>query len=108
MCIVVLCIFADTCDLQGIILGAAAGLVQDAINKCDVDLRRELYNGIILAGEHTLHRCRVQFPLTGNKGLQRSRHLPGSRHLDSAAMCSAPGRMCCLALCNFAPTTEAS
>ena len=25
--------------------------MQDAINKCDVDLRRELYNGIILAGE---------------------------------------------------------
>ncbi len=27
-----------------------AGLVQDSINRCDVDLRRDLYNGVLLAG----------------------------------------------------------
>jgi hypothetical protein len=27
-----------------------AGLVQESINKCDVDLRREMYNSIILSG----------------------------------------------------------
>ncbi|CAL8463368.1 g2902 [Coccomyxa elongata] len=26
------------------------GLVQDSINRCDVDLRRDLYNGVLLAG----------------------------------------------------------
>lgn len=27
-----------------------AGLVQDSINRCDPDLRRDLYNGVLLAG----------------------------------------------------------
>ena len=28
----------------------AAGLVQESISKCDVDLRREMYNSVILSG----------------------------------------------------------
>lgn len=27
-----------------------AGLVQDSVNRCDADLRRDLYNGVLLAG----------------------------------------------------------
>ena len=55
----------------------AAGLVQESINKCDVDLRREMYNSVILSGAPP---CSVfmAHTLTGFLSLTQPR-LPGSR-----------------------------
>ncbi len=32
----------------------SAGLVSDSVNRCDADLRRDLFNGVLLAGRWTL------------------------------------------------------
>lgn len=41
-------------------LTSLPGMVVDCINKCDVDIRRELYNGAILTGlsEHLVLRSK--------------------------------------------------
>lgn len=35
-------------------LAPVAGLLLDSINRCDVDIRREMYNGVVLSGGTSL------------------------------------------------------
>lgn len=44
-------------------LQSLPGMVVDCINKCDVDIRRELYNGAILAGNQSVRTFLTSFYL---------------------------------------------
>ena len=46
-----------------IVSACPAGLVQDSINRCDVDLRRDLYNGVLLGG------LQLSLPLSHSKSI---------------------------------------
>ncbi len=40
--------------IEANIAARSAGLVSDSVNRCDADLRRDLFNGVLLAGGWTL------------------------------------------------------
>ena len=40
----------------------SAGLVQESIGNCDMDIRRDMYNGVILTGTSAFRACAAHFP----------------------------------------------